>query len=115
MQASEVCLVTLAITYVVLLESSLSLTIFHFLRGKLLFTSVNRLTAFVNKVFCHASEFEYVDPKVTCSAIEWLINHAQREDGAFFENYRVHHREMTVCETFFTVLFCLPYVLMEII
>lgn len=53
------------------------------------------LTAFVNKVFCHASEFEYVDPKVTCSAIEWLISNAQREDGAFFESYRVHHREMT--------------------
>lgn len=54
------------------------------------------LTAFVNKVFCHASEFAFVDNKVTCKAIEWLIDpDQQRDDGAFVETYRVHHREMT--------------------
>ncbi|WP_411024620.1 hypothetical protein, partial [Salmonella sp. s55962] len=53
------------------------------------------LTAFVNKVFGHASEYAFVDTKVTCKATEWLMDNGQREDGAFIETYRVHHREMT--------------------
>lgn len=57
---------------------------------------MNRLTAFVAKVFCHASEFFGVDTKVTCGAIKWLMSVQRPEDGAFFEPYRVHHREMTV-------------------
>lgn len=59
--------------------------------------SLNRLTAFVAKVFCQATEFFHVDPTVTCDAIRWLLRQVQRpNDGAFFEPYRVHHREMTV-------------------
>ncbi|XP_072015058.1 complement C3-like [Amphiura filiformis] len=57
------------------------------------------LTAFVNKVFCQAKEFFdnelFIDPKITCKAVEWLITNATAPDGSFVEIYKVHHMEMT--------------------
>ncbi|XP_033113133.1 murinoglobulin-2-like, partial [Anneissia japonica] len=61
-------------------------------------TSSTWLTAFATKILCHTKDLIYVDPKVICRAIDWLTNSAsgvQREDGAFKEVFRVHHREMT--------------------
>ncbi|XP_078580350.1 complement C3-like [Branchiostoma floridae x Branchiostoma japonicum] len=53
------------------------------------------LTAFVNKVFCQAKKFvSSIDEEAVCTAMEWLLS-TQREDGAFKEVYKVHHREMT--------------------
>ncbi|CAH1241049.1 C3 [Branchiostoma lanceolatum] len=53
------------------------------------------LTAFVNKVFCQAKKFvSSIDEEAVCKATEWLLS-TQREDGAFKEVYKVHHREMT--------------------
>ncbi|XP_019632208.1 PREDICTED: ophiophagus venom factor-like [Branchiostoma belcheri] len=53
------------------------------------------LTAFVNKVFCQAKKFvTSIDEEAVCKATEWLLS-TQREDGAFKEVYKVHHREMT--------------------
>ncbi|XP_022104847.1 A.superbus venom factor 1-like [Acanthaster planci] len=54
------------------------------------------LTAFVAKVFCKAKEFAFVDERIICKAMEWLITQTQsQDDGSFSETYRVHHREMT--------------------
>ncbi|XP_014670910.1 PREDICTED: C3 and PZP-like alpha-2-macroglobulin domain-containing protein 8 [Priapulus caudatus] len=51
------------------------------------------LTAFVLKVFCQAEEFIYVDKKVTCVAMSWIIQQ-QKASGAFDENYKIWHKEM---------------------
>ncbi|XP_071947324.1 venom factor-like [Antedon mediterranea] len=62
-------------------------------------TSSTWLTAFGTKILCHAKDLIYVDPDVICRAIGWLTNpeksEVQRDDGAFKELFRVHHREMT--------------------
>ena len=58
---------------------------------------VCRLTAFVNKIFCQAREFHFVDPQVTFTAINWLINNAQSQaDGSFDEVFRVHEDNIRV-------------------
>ncbi|GAB1607029.1 complement component C3 [Argonauta hians] len=51
------------------------------------------LTAFVLKVFCQASEFEFVDPTLTKTAMTWLFL-KQKLDGSFVENHPVIHKEM---------------------
>lgn len=55
-----------------------------------------RLTAFVAKVFCQASELTAVDAMVPCSAIGWIVSNRQRANGAFYEGLAVIHKEMTV-------------------
>nr|XP_006813172.1 PREDICTED: C3 and PZP-like alpha-2-macroglobulin domain-containing protein 8-like [Saccoglossus kowalevskii] len=52
------------------------------------------LTAFAMKIFCQASEFVVVDPKVICGATNWLLT-MQNDDGSIRENFLVYHKEMT--------------------
>ncbi|XP_074654266.1 A.superbus venom factor 1-like isoform X2 [Tubulanus polymorphus] len=51
------------------------------------------LTAFVVKVFCQAREFVEIDETIICSAVEWL-SRSRRNNGAFYEKYKVLHRHM---------------------
>ena len=59
------------------------------------FSSHNRLTAFVMKIFSQAKQLVFIDNTVICDGVKWLTQQ-QRVNGAFKELYRVHHKSMTV-------------------
>ena len=60
--------------------------------------SLLRLTAFVNKVFCQATQYikDDIENAVICDSLEFLQS-IQQADGSFKEAYAVRHREMIVC------------------
>ena len=62
-----------------------------------LLTFLQRLTAFVMRVFCKAQQFTAVDidEDLVCESVRWLIEN-QRGDGALPEVFKVIHREMVV-------------------
>lgn len=64
---------------------------FYFLSSVL-----QRLTAYVGKVFALASDIISVEENVLCSALKWLILNSQMPDGTFKESAPVYHAEMVV-------------------
>lgn len=51
---------------------------------------LNRLTAFVLRVFCQANELTSIDEAVICKSMKWLSG-LQGVDGSFGFTYRTHH------------------------
>lgn len=66
--------------------------------------TIFRLTAFVIKVFCQATELIHIDDDVVCSGVKWLIKN-QEPDGSYVEKHPMYHVDMMVFLLFYLISF----------